>query len=388
MRTMKGVLSYLTAHLSSFLDDLAPLVNLDCGTRNKAGVDAAGAVMRRYLEGAGFTVETIPLQEYGDCLVGRLRGAGEVRILLLGHLDTVYPDGTAATRPLRVENRRVFGPGVSDMKAGLLAGVYAIKALQETGFTNFAEIAFFCNSEEEVGSPVSHNLYAGLARQADTVLVLESAQSDGAIVSARKGGGTYHLRVTGRSAHAGSEPEKGANAILALSHYIQALQSLNGLRPGITLNVGVVRGGTYPNVVPDQAEAEVDFRVAHLEDVPFLDAAVRKAVAAVHVPGTSARVTGGLEAPPMEKTPAVARLADLARKVAADLGFSLHDVTTGGMSDANFVAALGTPVLDGLGPIGGQDHSPGEYVELDSIVPRTALLAGLIMAVAREWGGV
>lgn len=381
---MQSIVAYLNTQQQNFLADLAALVDLDCGTHNKAGVDAAGAIMRRHLEDLGFVVEIIPLEDYGDCLAGRLAGNGQVRILLVGHLDTVYPDGTAAARPMRIEGSRILGPGVCDMKAGLLAGVYAVKALQATGFTDFGEIAFFCNTDEEVGSPVSRRLYADVACEADVALVLEAARANGDIVSARKGGGTYHLRVTGRAAHAGVEPEKGVNAIVELAHHVQALHTLNDLRPGITINVGVIRGGTRSNVVPDLAEAEVDFRVVCREDVAVLDAAAHQAVATVHAPGTSTRISGGLEVPPMEKTPATAFLADLARQVAAELGFGLGDVSTGGTSDANFVAALGTPVLDGLGPIGGLDHSPNEYLELDSIVPRTALLAGLIQAAASK----
>lgn len=381
---MQHIVNYLHTQYEQFLTDLATLVNRDCGTHNKTGVDMAGALMGRFLAEQGLAVTTLPLQEYGDCLVGRLTGRGQARIMLIGHLDTVYPDGTAATRLMRIEQGHVLGPGVCDMKAGLLVGVYALRALRHIGFDDFAEIVFFCNSDEEVGSPVSQKLYADMARQADAVLVLEAARANGAIVSGRKGGGVYHLTVQGRAAHAGVEPEKGANAILALSHYIQVLHALNQIRPGITLNVGVVWGGTVSNVVPAYAEATIDVRVSRREDIALLDAIIREEIGKVHVPGTTARITGKIETLPMEKTPATAFLADLARQRAADLGFALEDVTTGGTSDANFVAALGTPVLDGLGPVGGLDHSPGEYIELESIVPRTALLAGLMMSITQE----
>ncbi|MBS1251043.1 MAG: Carboxypeptidase G2 [Anaerolineales bacterium] len=316
--------------------------------------------------------------------MGRLTGNGEAHIMLMGHLDTVYPDGTAAARPMQIEGDRILGPGVSDMKAGLLTGLYAVSALQAAGFDDFGEIVFFCNSEEEVGSPASKDLYADVAQEADAALVLEAARANGHIVSARKGGGNYHLKVTGRSAHAGVEPEKGANAIVELAHHVQAFTDLNGIRPGVTLNVGVIRGGTRPNVVPDEAIAEIDVRVARSEDIPVLNAAVREALATSHVAGTTTEVSGGVRTAPMEKTPAIAFLADLAHDLTSDLGFSMDDVFTGGMSDANVIAGFDTPVLDGLGPIGGLDHSPDEYLELSSIVPRTALVAGLIQAIARE----
>lgn len=385
---MDTVISFLNAQLPKFVDDLAELVNLDCGTQNKVGVDRAGAIMRRHLEQRGFAVEVVPLEAYGDCVVGRLAGPGEARIMLMGHLDTVYPDGTAAARPMRIEGaagaERILGPGVCDMKGGLVAGLYGVSALQAAGFEDFAEIVFFCNSDEEVGSPASSDLFAAAAREADASLVLEPARANGDIVSARKGGGEYRLTVTGRAAHAGVEPEKGANAIIELVHHLHGIHQLNGLRPGLRVNVGVVSGGTRANVVPDAAAARIDVRVARAEDGAVLDAAMREVVASTHIPGTTTEISGGLRKPPMEKTAAIAFLADLARTLASELAFSLDDVFTGGVSDANTIAGLGTPVLDGLGPIGGLDHSPNEYLELPSIVPRTALVAGLIRAIAAK----
>jgi glutamate carboxypeptidase len=370
---------YLDLHRDGFLSDLASLVNLDCGTYNKAGVDAAGQVMQRLLEASGFAVERIPLAEYGDCLVGRVQGQGQGRLLMIGHLDTVYPDGTAARRPLRIEGRQAIGPGACDMKGGLLAGVYAARALRAAHFDDFGELIFFLNSEEEVGSPVSRELYAPVARQADLALVLEAARANGAIVSARKGSGTYTLCVSGVASHAGVAPERGASAILQLAHHIQAIHALNGLRPGLSTNVGVVQGGIRPNVVPDYAEAQIDFRVLRAEDVGALGAAMHTLLAEQQVAHTNSRLSGGIGMPPMEKTAAAALLVELAAAVASELGFSLHDVATGGASDANHVAALGTPVLDGLGPIGQAAHSPDEQLDVESIVPRTALLAGLIV---------
>lgn len=386
--SMNSIVSFLNPQLQNYVDDLEEFVSLDCGTYNKAGVDRAGAIMRRHLEDRGFAVEVLPLGTYGDCVVGRLAGQGDARIMLMGHLDTVYPDGTAAARPMEIEGaaeaERILGPGVCDMKGGLLAGLYAVSALQATGFEDFAEIVFFCNSDEEVGSPASKTLFAGPAREADAALVLEPARANGDIVSARKGGGDYQVTVTGRSAHAGVEPEKGANAIVELIHHVQAVQRLNGIRPGVTVNIGVIRGGTRSNVVPDHAAAEIDVRVARTDDISVLDAAFREAISRVHIPGTTTEISGGVRTPPMEKTPAIGFVANLAHTLAAELGFRMNDVFTGGISDANVIAGLGTPVLDGLGPIGGLDHSPDEYLELSSIVPRTALVAGLIRAIAAE----
>jgi glutamate carboxypeptidase len=279
---------------------------------------------------------------------------------------------------MTVRQGRILAPGANDMKAGLLAGAYAVDALLRTGFDAFQEVVFFCNGDEEVGSKASFEHFRLDAADADAVLVLEAARQDGAIVSARKGGGRFRLTVTGRSAHAGVEPERGANAIVEMAHQVLALSALDGIRPGATVSVGVVAGGTVANVVPDKAVAEIDVRVARAEDVPVVEAALRNAARITTVPRTETSLDGRIGLAPMTRTPAVAALVDMARAVAAELGFGLRDVATGGMSDANRVAGLGRPVLDGLGPVGGLDHGPDEYVELQSIVPRTALLAGLI----------
>jgi glutamate carboxypeptidase len=283
---------------------------------------------------------------------------------------------------MRSEGRRIIGPGVSDMKSGLLAGLYAVRGLQHMGFNDFGRIDFFVNSEEEVGSPVSQKLYRPAARQADAALVLEAARANGDIVSARKGGGVYHLTVRGRQAHAGVEPEKGANAIVELAGCIQELTGLNGLHPGTTVNVGVIEGGTQSNVVPDRATAEVDVRFGTAAAGQALDRAIHRVGSAPKVPGTRVEVSGGIEKGPMEKTPAVAYLVELAQGVAAQIGVAFNDVQTGGNSDGNHMGEQGLPVLDGLGPIGGDDHSPTEFLDADSIVPRTALLAGLIASIA------
>jgi len=374
--------TWLQDRRSKFLDDLQALVNVDCGTSNKAGVDAVGRLFRERLRAGGFELTEFPLAKYGDCCLATLRGTGQARILLVGHLDTVYPDGVVAERPMRVEGQRILGPGVSDMKAGLLAGLYAVRALQHVGFHDFARIDFFVNTEEEIGSPASQPLYRPVAVQADAALVLESARASGDIVSARKGGAVYRCTVLGHQAHAGVEPEKGANAIVELTCCIQELTALNGLHPGTTVNVGVIGGGTRSNVVPDLAWAEIDARFSTVEAGQALDRAVRQVAMQPQLPGTRIEVSGGIEKGPMEKTASTAYLVELAQEAAGQLGFTFHDVQTGGMSDGNHIAELGVPVLDGLGPIGGEDHSPNEYLDSDSIVPRTALLAGLIAAIA------
>ena len=376
--------AWLQGQLPQFLADLQALVNVDCGTTNKAGVDAVGRLFRDLLRTTGCELIEFPLPGYGDCLLATLRGNGTARVLLSGHLDTVYPEGTVAARPMRIERNRILGPGANDMKAGLLAGLYAVRALQQAEFADFERIDFFVNSDEEVGSPVSPRLYRDVAAAADAALVLECGRTNGDIVSARKGCSTYRFTVSGRQAHAGVEPERGANAIVELARCIQELTALNGLDEGSTVNVGVIGGGTASNVVPDLAWADVDTRFVTAPAGKALDRAVRQVAAQPSIAGAKIEISVAPEAErgPMEKTAATALLVELAHGVAAELGFTFGDIRTGGASDGNYIAGLGVPTLDGVGPVGGYDHSPDEYVELDSIVPRTAFLAGLIAAIA------
>ncbi len=384
---MADFVSLLSPALPDFLHDLETLVNIDCGTHSKAGVDTIARIIRERMREFGAEVIDFPQDAYGNMLYGRWRGRGAARILLIGHTDTVYSDGTVNQFPFRRLGSRALGPGVNDMKAGLLSGLYALHAVVRAGFDQFAEIGLFCNSEEEIGSPVSRGLYAQFARGADAALILEPARDAprGAIVSARKGVGHYTVTVRGKAAHAGVEPEKGANAILALAQHIVALQSLNGFRPGLTVNVGVVRGGTRPNVVADSAEAQVDVRIAQAADAAPLEQAMRDVLARHVVPGTVAELSGSIANPPMEKTEVSARLTTFAKNAARELGFEIEDVATGGGSDGNYTAALGTPTLDGLGPVGGKSHNAmEEWMDVHSIVPRTAMLAKLIVVIAED----
>ncbi len=381
---LQHLVRFLQGELSNFLYDLETLVNIDSGTYHKAGVDAVGRWMQEHLEGMGCSIEIYPDQEFGHSLLGALEGRGGVRILLLGHLDTVFPEGTAAARPFQREGAMLKGPGVCDMKAGLLAGYYAMRALKEIGFDHFAALGLFCNSNEEVGSPAVCQLIENLAQGFDVALALESARANGDIVSARKGTGHHTLIVRGKAAHAGVEPEKGRNAILELAHQIIALHDLNGLAPGVTVNVGVIEGGLRSNVVPDFAQAEFDVRATTQEGMATLEAALDRLPLKTTVPDVTISLQRGETRPPMEKTPATAFLVELAQRAAQELGFSVRDAATGGASDANLTAAVGVPTLDGLGPIGGLDHSPDEYLEVDSIVPRTAMLAHLITLVAEN----
>jgi glutamate carboxypeptidase len=369
-----------------YLDDLRTTVNIDCGTYIAAGVNEVADLMQDRFRERGWEVErfshspTDGSPQLGDVLVATLKGAQTEgrRILLVGHMDTVFPEGTAADRPFRIEGTTAYGPGVSDMKGGLLQGYYAVACLQETGFDDFTLITYVCNPDEEIGSPFSGPLILERARDVDACLVLEGARENGDIVSSRKGVRDTRIVIHGRAAHAGVEPERGRSATLQAAHTTIALHALNGRWPGVTVNVGVIEGGTRPNVVAERCELHVDLRAVTAKDFEeALDEVNRRASQTV-VPDVSVEIMAQSGFPPMEKTEATGRLVERAKSLAAELGFDLNDAATGGASDANPVAGMGVPTLDGLGPIGGADHAPGEWLDLDSVVPRTAMLAGLI----------
>ncbi|MEO8251051.1 MAG: M20 family metallopeptidase [Chloroflexota bacterium] len=371
----------VAARYSRYLAELEGLVNLDCGSYTPVGVNAVADVVSASLAELGAQVERIPHQPQsgqpalGDLVVGHLEEGGP-RLLLIGHMDTVFGEGTAAARPFRTDRDRALGPGVSDMKGGLLAGLHAIAALHEAGFR--PSVTFVANPDEEIGSPFSTPRIRELAGQHDAALVLECARANGDIVSARKGIADFEIRLTGRAAHAGVEPEKGRSAILEAARQVIALHGLNSRWPSVTLNVGVIEGGSRPNVVAEACRLEVDLRAATVDELELAAAEVRSLVTHTTVDGVAVELTRLAYHPPMERTPPSARLAALASTIAGELGFIVHDAATGGASDANTTSAAGLPSLDGLGPVGGDDHSIEEWLDLTSVVPRTTLLASLM----------
>jgi glutamate carboxypeptidase len=380
--------SLVAADLPDYLDDLRQLVDIDCGSYTPSGVDQVGHWVAGFLSGLGADVDVRadPEGRYGNTVVGTFDGAADgPRVVLIGHMDTVFDPGTAAARPFRIEGGIAHGPGVTDMKSGLLAGLYAIKAIiAEVGGLPFGRVTFIANPDEEVGSPSSRPHIEQLAADADACLVLECARANGDIVSARKGILDTRLTVHGRAAHAGVEPDKGRSAVLEAARIVRDLHALNGRWPGVTVNVGVINGGTRPNVVAERCILEVDVRSVTNDGLEAVQAAVRDVAAATEVPDTTveADITFGWR--PMEKLSRSGRLVEHAQEVARRLGFEVHDTATGGASDANTTSGMGVPTLDGLGPIGGNDHAPSEYLEVDSIVPRTTMLAGLLLAIARD----
>lgn len=369
--------------LPEYLDHLETLVNIDSGTFDKAGVDAVGRQLHSLYDALGVPLDVVPDAERGDNLIAHLAGRGRGRVLLLGHMDTVYAAGTAALRPFRQEQNRAIGPGTCDMKAGDLSIVYALQLLQEQNFDDFASIEIVHNSDEEIGSPGSKDLVRRHAERADGVLVLEAGRESGDIVSGRKGIASFELRVEGRSAHAGVNHGHGRSAALELAHLIVALEGLNGRVPGVTLNVGRIEAGGAVNVVPEAGFARFEARAFTTENLEEIIRLAQQVVARRTVSDTVAVLHHSIEHLPMHRSEATGKLVERAQILAEMLGFTVRDTITGGASDGNTAAAAGRPVLDGLGPIGGGAHSPREYVDVQSIVPRTALLAGLIASIGR-----
>ena len=374
---------WLDAALDDYLLDLGTLVNRDCGTTYKAGVDEVIDWVELRMRQLGAMVQRRVEEKYGDMLLARWRGKGKGRVLLSAHADTVYPIGTAAKRPMRRaedDSNHLLGPGVCDMKSGLLSGLYAVGVLKALKLDQWEEVAMIVNSEEEVGSPASHNWLKGLAKQYDAGLVLEAGRENGNLVTGRKGGGIWQITVEGKAAHAGVEPEKGANAIIQMAYHALALNALNGTIPTATVVVGTISGGEVANMVPPLAKMEVDIRALNPAALKALVKAIQVTLAANEgrVPGTRTIVKGGIRTTAMARRAENLRLFALAKESAAAQNFTIDEQVTGGISDANYLAQSGLPVLDGLGPVGGLDHSPDEYVRIDSIVPRTAMLAGLI----------
>jgi glutamate carboxypeptidase len=374
--------------LSAYLADLERLVNIDCGSYTPAGVNEVARWTAGFMAELGATVEARPdpAGRLGDTIVATFAGrAGGPRVLLIGHMDTVFDPGTAAARPFRLEDGVAYGPGVTDMKSGLLAGLYALKALiGQRGGLPFERLVFIANPDEEIGSPTSTPHIREIAAGTDVALVLECARANGDIVSARKGILDLRLVVNGRAAHAGVEPEKGRSAILEAARIVRELHELNGRWPDVTVNVGVIDGGTRPNVVAERCTLEVDVRAVAREALETAEAEIRAIAAATEVPDTTVEFEPMARWWPMEKLAHSGRLVEHAQAVASALGFEVQDASTGGASDANTTAGMGIPSLDGLGPIGGNDHSPAEYLDIDSIVPRTTLLAGLLLAIAAD----
>jgi glutamate carboxypeptidase len=379
---MRALLAGARRKERALLDLIHELVRAESPSDNKAAVDACMALAGAHARRLGGRVKLHRQQNFGNVLEARFGSRSQVgvsrRVLLLGHLDTVWPLGTLETMACRQIGGRFFGPGVLDMKAGVAMAFTAIEMLIESG-SLAREIVLLLNPDEEVGSPVSRPITERLAQECDAVFVLEPAQGL-AYKTSRKGTGNFRIDVYGVAAHAGVDFEKGANALVELARAIETVTGWTDLKRGLTVSVGVAGGGTKSNVIPAEAWAEVDVRIARRVDGPHIE----KKFAALKARDKhcSLTVTGGINRPPMERTPGTVRLHRQARALAAELGFALDEAATGGASDGNFTSALGVPTLDGMGAVGEGAHARHESIEVEQLAPRTALLAGMLAGTA------
>jgi len=358
------------------LADLRALVEIESPSDDKASTDQLAAFLQRFLpDRLDCHVDVIDQPRFGNHLrveVGP-RGGGKP-IVMLGHFDTVWPLGTLATMPFRVADGRAFGPGAFDMKAGLIIGIEALSVLLGSDELH-VPVVFLFTSDEEVGSLSSRPHIEAEAARSRATLVLEPAAGR-SLKTSRKGVGFFQVKVEGLAAHAGSNPEQGTSAIEELARLVLDLQGMNDPATGTTVNVGVIRGGTRPNVVSAAASAEVDLRVRTMADAQRLEELILGLQP--HNPRTRVTVSGGINRPPMERTPGVASMYDLAVKAGREIGLQVSEASVGGGSDANFVTPLGVPVMDGLGAVGDGAHAVNEHILVESLPFRSALLASLI----------
>jgi glutamate carboxypeptidase len=367
-----AVLAWLAEQHDAMLRLLQSLVNTDSNTYDKQGVDAVGTHLQQFFTAWGIPHETLPHQKFGDAIRVTV-GEGAYPILLMGHRDTVFPTGEAGRRPFRIENGRAYGPGVADMKSGLVMNAFVLAALQK--FDGDASLVGLFTADEEIGSPSSRALIEDEARAAAAVFNAEPARASGAVVSGRKGGVFMRFEVTGRAAHSGANFEHGISAIEEIARKIIALHALSDRAQGITLNVGVIAGGQTVNTVAPSARGEVDLRFVTHDQRAATMAKIEQIIATSNVPGTSATLEITGEFLPLVETQTGKNLFQHYAGCARDVGFDPPAEFTGGCADSGFAASTGTPTLCGVGPVGGRVHSPDEYLEINTLVPRAQALA-------------
>jgi glutamate carboxypeptidase len=371
---MDAILSYVRSKQSEVARLIRELVECESPSNDRAALARFAELFASHARRLGTVT---PLAGGHLRCEFHLKGEKDGQILILGHSDTVWPVGTLASMPFREADGRLWGPGVLDMKAGLAFLLYAILALRELDIPVRDRVVLQLNADEEVGSPGSRALTEELARQSRFVLVLEPGTGlEGKLKTARKGVGDYTVTVRGRASHAGVDFAAGASAVVELARQIERIASFTRLDRGITVNPGVISGGTRTNVVAAEARAEVDIRIAKLKDAAVLERSFRKLKPVD--PRCAIEIAGGLNRPPMERTPAIRALFRHAAKLAGELGVNVEESSTGGGSDGNFTAALGIPTLDGLGGVGEGAHARNESILVDRIADRTALIAKLI----------
>jgi glutamate carboxypeptidase len=378
-------LAYFNERRDEIVSTIRELVEIESPSDNKAAVDRIAEAAAHEFSRLGGEVRLHPAKSFGNHLQVDFAGKSAQPVLLLGHYDTVYPLGTLATMPCRAVDDKLTGPGVLDMKSGIALMLHALAALQDWHKEALQgelprPVTVLLVSDEEVGSDSSRAITESLAKKAAAVLVLEPSYGfQGAVKTARKGVGEYLIKVTGKASHAGLDFEKGANAVLELARQIEKVSGFTELKKGLTVNVGIVSGGSRTNVVPAEASAQVDVRIARMQDAAGIDKKMRSLRPFNRK--CKIEVTGGINRPPMERTAGVAALYAQACAIARELGWKLGEAAVGGGSDGNFTAGLGIPTLDGLGGVGDGAHATHEHILVSELPRRAALIAGLIETV-------
>ena len=370
-------LRYFEARQEQIVKTIREFVEIESPSDNKPAADRMGAFLAGCFEALGGRARVHPAEDFGDNLQIDFPGGEDIKpVLLLGHFDTVYPLGTLATMPCHVADGRLHGPGVLDMKSGIALMLFAIQALQawHTGLPR--PVTVFLVSDEEVGSYSSRAITEALAKESAAVLVLEPAGPRGAVKTARKGVGEYILNVQGVAAHAGLDPGKGHSAILELARQITAVSKLNDLAQGVSVNPGVIRGGTRTNVIAAEASAEIDVRITHAKQAAALDRKLR--ALKPFDKHCKLSIEGGINRLPMERNEGVAALYEKAQEIAKQIDWKLEEAAVGGGSDGNFTAGLGIPTLDGMGGSGQGAHAVHEHIVISELPRRALLLAGMI----------
>jgi glutamate carboxypeptidase len=377
-----AILEHLGRQYQAMVALLAELVGIDSGSYNKSGVDAVEDRLQAWLKAANVECETFPNDTFGNCMVARLpgNGGGNRPIVLMGHCDTVFPDGTAAQRPFRIDGNQAFGPGVADMKAGLVMNSFVLDALRRFGMP--CPLTGLYTADEEIASPSSRPVIEVEARNARAVFNAEPGRPSGNLVSRRKGAAFIELEVTGRAAHSGAAHAQGVSAIEAMARKIQRLHKLTDYDLGTTVNVGLIQGGQSVNTVAPRATAGIDVRFPTLNIMEKILGEVREICNCCELPGSESRILREGNFLPLEQDQASRELLDLYARSAAGLGLQVAGEATGGSADSGFTAALGTPTLCATGPVGGNAHTDDEWCRVDTIVPRAQALALTILQVA------
>jgi glutamate carboxypeptidase len=365
---------------------LEQVVDIDSGTGDVEGGRKVAAVLIERLKALGMTIESVPAEQAGlaENTVATLAGHGKRRILMIGHIDTVFEPGTVQRRPYRTDDKRAYGPGVSDEKGGVVEGVYALQILHDLAFANFGKIVFLMETSEERGSPGTRALIGRLLKDADVELNLEPGDLPDTLTVWRKGSTNFHIEVKGRAAHAGIAPQDGRNAALELIHQLAGLDAFPKSGDGITVNLTVMHAGTRANIIPEDAWADVNVRVRDKADFARVEQVLRKNAETTVIPDTKVTVSGGEGFPPLPNNAATDRLAVRAQQIYAGIGRTLAAGGNGGASESALAADAGVAALDGLGPVGGGFHSDKEFLELDTVTPRLYLLTTLLIDLSRN----